>query len=288
MKTTPDLMLFSGSRFELISRDLFPDVRSFYNSFVQRDYFDDVPAFAHILDSNNRLPKNLLISVRWFSFRPHDQRQEGEQWKMFVPEAATMAGRLNMKPPSRVENFPYGHYLNLFSVKKLVHQLGLHWNTSETPGPTTEKILTDLDLLNPDGSMTFSRNHTKSLTPAAARADAAKKAAQDREKSLNADPQMLAQLKAVLEFLISKGVNVGIVITPQHPGYWEGVAGTEYGKQLVVLEDELRRLVLSAGGQFIGTFDPTKVNCSEASYRDYIHVGTDCLKMIFGAFKLKT
>lgn len=288
MAKTPEVVLFSGSRFELVHAGMFPGY-SFYNSFVQRDYWDDNMAIAEILETADRMPKNLLLSVRLFSFRPHDKRPEGDQWKMFVPEAASMASRLNTEPPSRLDNFPWAHWLSLFSIDKLSHQIKMRWNHGgQGISVTDAKTLADMEVLHADGSLSFSDKHRKSFTPDAARAGSAKKAAEDRNKPVTKpDPKQLAQMKALLERLVAKGVNVAIVITPQHPAYWQGVAGSPYGQMLVDLENEVRGIATAAGAQFVGGFNPTVAGCPETAYRDFIHVENDCLQTIFSKIKLK-
>ena len=288
MARAPDVMLFSGSRFELVGPDLFPG-RTFYNAFVQRDYFDDMMAITDILESNNRLPKNLIMSIRYVTFRPHEKRPEGYQWKMFIPEAAAMARKLNVEPPSTFDHFPWGHWIDLFSVPRLTHQLTVRLNDKgEGMRAVTASQLPDMDVLRADGSMSFSVEHSKAFTPEAARKGSAKKAADDSSKPITApDPKLLAQYKALLEYLTSKGVNVAIAVTPQHPAYWNAVVETPYGTMLKGLEDDMRRLTTAAGAQFVGGFDPGKANCSEAEFRDFIHVGNDCLKNVFDQIKLK-
>jgi hypothetical protein len=293
MAKVPDIILFSGSRFELVGSDVFPR-GSFYNAFVQRDYFDDMLAITELLTSNNKLPKNLIMSSRYVTFRPHASRPEGDNWKMFLPEAAAMAKRLNLEPPSRLEHFPWAHWLTLFSVNRLAQQIQTRWNTdSDGIGPTSAKQLPNMDVLLPDGAMSFSVQHNKSFTPEAARAGSAKKAKEDSSKKVAPpDPKLMAQYKALLEFLVGKGINVAIVHTPQHPAYWNGVKGSAYGNMLVAMEDEVRRVTQAAGAQFVGSFDPAKADpsqklCNEAAFRDFIHVSNTCLKSVFDRVKLK-
>jgi hypothetical protein len=293
MAKAPDIILFSGSRFELVGSDVFPK-GTFYNAFVQRDYFDDMLAMVELLHSNNKLPKNLVMSSRYVTFRPHPSRPEGDGWKMFVPEAAAMARRLNVEPPSRWQHFPWAHWSTLLSVPRLMHQIQLRLKTDgDGIGATTAKSLPTMDVLLANGAISFSQQHSKSFTVEAARKGSAKKAEEDRGKKVTPpDPKLLAQYKAMLEFLVGKGVNVAIVHTPQHPAYWNGVKGSAYGDMLIAMEEEVRRITVAAGAQFVGSFDPAKADpskkiCTEAAFRDFIHVSNKCLKSVFDRIKLK-
>jgi hypothetical protein len=199
-----------------------------------------------------------------------------------------MAQRLNTEPPSRIDNFPYAHWLNLFSINKLTHQIKMRLNhEGDGLGPTTAQSLPNMDVLRADGSLAFSDKHRKGFTPEAARAGSAKKAAEDVKKvPVKPDPKQLAQLKMLLEFLKAKGVATTILITPQHPAYWDGIAGSPYGQTLVDLEQELGRITSAAGAQFVGSFNPHNAKCPETAYRDFIHVENDCLQTIFDKIKL--
>src|SRR5256885_5562948 len=71
MTRTPDVIVFGGSRFELATPDLFPG-KSFYNGFVHNDVFEDLVAFSGLLYEHKRLPKNLVLTVRYKTFLPID------------------------------------------------------------------------------------------------------------------------------------------------------------------------------------------------------------------------
>lgn len=105
MRATPDVIAFAGSRFELATKELFHG-RTFYNAFVHNDYFEDLLAIAELLRANGRLPRTLIISVRFLSFVPPAQR-ETEEWKMFWPEYRAMAERLGIEKVPLAENLPW-------------------------------------------------------------------------------------------------------------------------------------------------------------------------------------
>jgi hypothetical protein len=146
MKITPDVVIFAGSRFELASRNLFPN-RSFYNAFGHSDYFEDLLAITELLRANDRLPKNLVLSVRFATFLPLAERKTDE-WKMFWPEYRAMADRLGVDKVSFADNFPWRHWTQLLSIEALKHRLQLAASKKPAPGPTSADRLPDMALLN--------------------------------------------------------------------------------------------------------------------------------------------
>jgi len=91
MTRTPDVIVFGGSRFELATPDLFPG-KTFYNGFVHNDMFEDLVAFSGLLYEHKRLPKNLVLTVRYKTFLPIDPvLREMNEFKVFWSEYRSMA-----------------------------------------------------------------------------------------------------------------------------------------------------------------------------------------------------
>src|SRR5262245_30933212 len=74
MKETPDVILFGGSRWWEAPSSLLPN-QTFFNAWVSNDQAEDVMALAYLLDRAGRLPKTLIISLRFISFQPPAQRE---------------------------------------------------------------------------------------------------------------------------------------------------------------------------------------------------------------------
>jgi hypothetical protein len=280
MPATPDVIIFAGSRFELATKDLFPG-RAFYNGFVHSDYVEDLLAFVDLLQANNRLPRTLVLSVRFATFLPVDAR-DTEEWKMFWPEYRAMADRLGLEKVPLMDNLPWRHWIQLVSLDALKRQAEAHLAPGPVPGPTGAASLAGLDVLRADGSLGFSMKHQGTFTAESSRADATTRAAKVAKKATwPIDPQRVAILGTLLKYLREQNVQVAIAITPHHPAYWAGVANAPYGRALATVEAEVGRIAAAGGATLVGSFDPGKAGCQESSFRDYIHLDETCLKAVF-------
>jgi hypothetical protein len=281
MEQTPDIIAFAGSRFELASAALFPG-QSYLNAFVHNDFIEDVFGFTQLLDANGRLPKTLILSVRFATFLPLSARQD-EEWKMFWPEYRAMADKLGVPKVSLIDNLPFSHTSRLFSVSLLGRQLALRFNSDEAPGVTRAASHPKFDVIRSDGSLAFSAAHQGSFTPESARASAigsAKKVA--NKANWPVDAERVAMLAPLLKYLRDKGVQVAVAITPHHPAFWNALIGTPYGNALASIEAQVSKIVTGQNAVLVGSFDPAKAGCGESNFRDYIHLDEACLHKVFG------
>lgn len=281
MPHTPDVIIFAGSRFEVATRNTFPG-KTFYNAFVHNDYFEDMLALVQLLDEHKKLPKTLVMSVRHISFVPM-QKRETEEWKQFVPEYQRMERRLDLPNPGSMDFTPWKHWSQLISPELLKHGIQARFSDRwKLIGPTDTAKLETMDVIHSDGSMAFSDAHVGTFTTESARADARKRAeAASKKKGWPVDEQSLQGLGKLLDFLVAKDVYPVIAVTPHHPDYWDGIASSEYGKTLLSIEQKVRALAQAHQGAFVGSFNPRQAGCTEASFRDYIHLDEACLKSIF-------
>jgi hypothetical protein len=284
MKTTPDVLLFAGSRFQEATADLLPQKNvTFYNAFVHDDYSEDYLAIGQLLIETQHLPKLLVLSVRYRSFYRPEAREGEEAWKAFAPEARAMAARLGVDGVGWLESLPFKYWRSLVSLPSLARNLGRAYRQHDAPPPTltVERRLDDYDVLAADGSIGFSRRHLATWTDELARADAMAQASKARRSALDVDPARLAGFTALLDELRRRGVQVAVAITPHHPLYWSGIAGSPFGRRLVQLEREVYALGAAHGATVFGTFDPARAGCTEPMFLDYIHYRPDCLKLVF-------
>ena len=284
MSATPDVMIFAGSRFELATKKLFPN-RSFYNAFAHNDYFEDLLAITELLLANNRLPKSLVLGVRFATFLPLADR-ETEEWKMFSPEYRAMADRLGIEKISFAQSFPWRHWSQLLSIESLKHRFQFGASKGTAPGPTASDQLPDRDVLHADGSLAFSVEHQGTFSPESARADATQRATKVAKKTnWPVDAARVAALAPLLAFLRDQGTHVTIAITPHHPAYWAGIVNAPYGRTLQTIETKVQEIAKVNGAALVGSFDPAKAGCKESSFRDYIHMDEACLKAVFDQIK---
>jgi hypothetical protein len=281
MRSKPDVVIFAGSRFEVASARTFPGQR-FYNTFGHNDYFEDLLAVTELLEQTGKLPRTLVVSVRHLTFRPIAQRQTDE-WRMWEPEYRRMAEKLGIEVPSRRDTFPLNHHLSLFSVEYLRNGLAHLRGGGTLPyGPTTRTSDAVRDILHPDGSLTFSAKHIGGFTAESARAESREQAARLAKRKATVPTAQDAQaLDKLLRYLQARGVRPVIAVTPHHPAFWDAVANENYGRTLTQLEAAARGIAERAQVPFVGSFNPAAAGCTEANFRDYIHLDEACLKAIF-------
>src|SRR5437016_1866680 len=83
MQETPDVVIFGGSRWQEASGDVLPGKRV-YTAFVTNDHFEDMLGISELLYQAKRLPKTLILSVRFTTFEYLPGR-EAWWWKSFKP-----------------------------------------------------------------------------------------------------------------------------------------------------------------------------------------------------------
>ena len=282
MTSTPDVVIFAGSRFQEARPDYFNGSGyTFYNAFVHNDYFEDLVAITQLLEANGRLPKTLVLSVRFNSFNTIGSR-ETEEYKNFSGEYARLAPRIGAPALSPLEGLPFRFWSNLFSLQLLAHNVQRAMAPHETaPGPTAADTLPTLDVLRADGSLGFSRKHGAPTSRESSRADAVARGEQARAWGWTADPARVDAFGRLLEHLRAHGTRVVVAIMPHHPVFWQTIRGSEFGTGMARLEQQTRALGAQHGATVVGSFDPAVAGCNEATFRDYIHFDTSCLKGVF-------
>ena len=301
MTKPPQIIVFGGSRFELARADMFPG-KTFYNAFVHNDTYEDALAFAGILYEHQRLPKNLILTVRFKTFLPIDPAlRETEEFKNFWSEYRSMADRLGLAKEPLWKVVPVGYWLNLFSISNIRRQLSYRLK-GRHEGPVDADSMDDMDVIHADGSLAFSKEHSTSWadlllsrgvknmvsTAATIAEDAELRAAKMSELSeWPIDHQRIEGFGKLLAFLAQQGTHVTIAITPFHPAYYRRMAGSPYGKSLAAMEDHVGAVAVANGASLVGSLDPDKIGCKESNFRDFIHPDAVCLKTVFDQIKIK-
>jgi hypothetical protein len=295
MTQTPQVMVFGGSRFELATPDLFPG-KSFYNGFVHNDVFEDLVAFSGLLYEHKRLPKNLVLTVRYKTFLPIDPvLRETDEFKLFWYEYRSMADRLGIEKESWLDVVPLGYWSHLLSVDNIVRHVSYRLD-GKRQGPVDAGTMDNMDVIHSDGSMAFSKEHSASfrtillsrgVTNMFSDADTIDQDSEQRAAKMSkrnawpVDPKRLEGLGVLLAFLKKEGTHVAIAITPFHPAYWKGSMGSPYGNSLISMEERVRAIAASQGATVVGSLDPDRVGCPASNMRDFIHPDEVCLRKVF-------
>jgi len=301
MTQTPEVIVFGGSRFELATPDLFPG-KSFYNAFVHNDMFEDLVAFSGLLYEHKRLPKNLVLTIRYKTFLPIDPvLRETDEFKLFWSEYISMADRLGIERESWLDVVPFGYWSHLLSVDNIVRHVSYRLD-GKRQGPVDATTLDNMDVIHAAGSMAFSKEHSASfrtillsrgVTNMFSSADTIDQDSEQRATKMSkrdawpVDPKRLEGLRVLLAFLKEQGTHVTIAITPFHPAYWKGSMGSPYGNSLISMEERVRAIAASQGATVVGSLDPDRVGCQASNMRDFIHPDEICLKKVFKDIPVK-
>jgi hypothetical protein len=282
MTETPDLVLLGASHWQEAHADLVPHLKM-YNAHIHRDYWEDPLGMVELLVRHDRLPKKMIISIRDNQFVPVASRKD-YLWEPGIPNYRAMADRLGIEKEPFYDTLPYQRIKQLLSVSMLFDNFTRWQIADEKPHPTTEKHFKSLDVLLPDGSITWSDEHMRVFTPERTDAESAKFAALKGGKAPEIDPKGLEAFDMLLGYLKDRGVTVYLAHPPFNPQFYDRVQGTPYMAGLHTIEELTQKLASKHGMQVIGGFNPHKLGCTAAMYIDAEHSDGRCLKAVFDEF----
>ena len=223
----PDIAVFGGSRWQEATSALVPGSK-FANVFVHSDYYEDMLAIAEVMYAADRLPKTMVLSIRYQTFMPNDKRNS-DMWKAFTPEARKMSDRLGLSMPSWFASYDTTRLLNLISVDAAAAVIQRALQSPVKPGPTDLKRHPTMEIIDKDGAIRFSQAHEDLDPPPSPSNRSLNSAATDRSRHLRTvRPSMVAGLRHLIAFLKEHGVNVILAQTPYHPGYFAALQGSPY------------------------------------------------------------
>jgi hypothetical protein len=278
MQVGPEVVVLGGGYWQDAHAGLMPHAR-FYNAHVHGDYVEDILAVTELLVRHERLPRTMIIGIRDRSFAPPGSRRDW-WWQFFLPEYRAMANRIGAEPVRWTETLSAGYLRELVSFR-LFRTYFQRWLTADvTPGPTRESVLEAMDLLLPDGSIRWSRQHEAMFTPEFAAADVMQAARRRRRDVLPIDDRAVEALDRLVGFLRGQGVRVVLAHPPLHPSLYEQLDGTPYRETLSRVVDATRKLADKHGLSVIGSFDAGDVGCTAEMFIDREHANADCLRQI--------
>ena len=280
MQASPEVVVLGGDQWQQAHAGLMPHVR-FYNAHVPRDYAEDILAVTELLVRQDRLPRTMIIGIRDRTFSPAASRPDW-WWQFFLPEYRAMANRIGAEPVRWTETLSTAYLRELLSFRLFRARFG-RWVTADAmPGPTRESTLDAMDLLLPDGSIQWSRQHQALFSNEFAMADVTQAVAQRKNDVLPIDNRAVEALDRLVGFLRGQGVRVVLAHAPLHPALYEQVAGTPYRENLARIAATAEKLADKHGLEVVGSFDAHDVGCTASMFIDREHANADCLRQVIG------
>ena len=278
MPAPADIAVFGGSRWQEATSALAPG-NKFVNVFVHSDYYEDMLAVTEVMFAANRLPRTMVLSIRYETFQPNDRRNS-DMWKAFMPEARGMAKRLDLQMPSWLASYDTTRLLNLVSVEAAIAVTRRAFQP-EGPGPTDLKRHATMDIIDKDGAIRFSQAREDVDTPATALKRSLASADADRSRRLQMDTPKVEGTRRLIAFLKQQGVNVILAQTPYHPDYFAALQGSAYLQDLRQLDELARNIAREMGVPVAGSLDAKVVGCVAEEFRDHLHSRESCLHKVF-------
>lgn len=282
MDKAPEAVVLGASHWQEAHVDLVTG-KDFYNSHVHRDYYEDMLAVTEMYLRHDKMPKEMIITIRDNLFTPIKHRTDF-LWLPGIKYYRPMAERLGLEPQGYIETLPVNTWRELVSLPLLWTHGSRQLMAPQQPHATDERNFDGLDTLLPGGSILWSQEHKDLFTQERSKKEALAFAAARRNDPPRIDPKGVTHFEALLEFLQKEGVEITLAHPPFNPIFWDAVQGTPYMDGL----NEVKKLTQSWADKYnlpmIGGFDPKSVGCSADMYIDAEHSNPTCLGMLLGQY----
>ena len=281
----PEVVVLGASHWQEAHVNLMPN-RRFYNSHVHRDYYEDMLAVTEMWLRHGKLPQEMIITIRDNLLTPVGERTDF-LWLPGIKYYRMFADRIGLKAHSHLETLPVNTWRELLSLPLLYSQAERQLTALLQPHASAERNFDTLDTLLPGGSILWSGEHKRLFTAERARAEALKFAMARRDDPPKIDPQGIAHLEALFEFLKEQGVKVTLAHPQFNPIFWDAVKDSPYMDGLQKIVDLTQNWSRKYGFPVIGGFSPESVGCSADMYIDAEHGNATCLGMLLNQYPLK-
>ncbi len=282
MAKAPEAVVLGASHWQEAHGDLVTG-KDFYNSHVHRDYYEDMLAVTEMYTRHNKMPKEMIITIRDNLFTPIKHRTDF-LWLPGIKYYRKMAERLGLNAHSYWETLPVNTWRELVSLPLLWGQASRQITASVQPHATSERHFDALDTLLPGGSILWSGEHRRLFTHARAQKEELALANARRNDPPRIDTKGVEQIEALLTFLTDRGVKITLAHPPFNPIFWEAVQDSPYMDGL----DKVRALTKGWAEKYnlpiVGGFDPATVGCTSDMYIDAEHSNPKCLGMLLGQY----
>jgi hypothetical protein len=281
MTTTPDVVIFGGSRWQEARSETVPGGHRVYNAFVSNDQVEDMLALANILDKAGRLPKTMVFSLRFVSLQAIPERTTYD-WKGWESDYVEMADRLGVEPVSYLDRAPIQQWSGQYYFPDVFHRWQQVDAAKAEPMLTTESETQHLDIIAADGSLHWSRDSQAKFTREFVDDFVDNQILQAGPTRPGIDRGAVETMGKLIDWLHDKDVQVVIAQTPYRPDYWQRIQSYPFAKTLHGLEAVATELQETHGAFAYNHYDPAGLpNCELDDFVDHIHGEWQCLQDVF-------
>lgn len=247
--------------------------------------FEDILIFLGVLQQTNFSPKNIFIGIDPWTLKPNmDPR--------YTPYKAYLEyflAKNNIKTDIYNSNdvFSRGNEIknlyNLEYTKESLRELRKNgfkleltekFHYTEVSKDPTESFLPEATTLK-DGSHVYASGYVD-------KNETFKDYNKEPSYKLNGksiDPKSILILKKVFKLVQSK-TNLYIILTPYHHSAFSD-KNSKFLKYFTEVESEIKKIATERNIKVIGSYKPTRVNCSPEEFFDYMHPKPSCVDKIF-------
>jgi hypothetical protein len=276
--STPDVIVFGGSRWWEAHQDMVPG-KTFKNMWVSNDQAEDAMALTYLLEQAGRLPKTMILSLRFISFQPPAARDTPE-WQEWAPEYRAMARRLDIAPHSYLQSVPIRAWSSMFYAPGAYDRAQQVSKVAAKPGPTSDMQQQSLEILASDGSVYWSRTSESKFTKKFVDKAVAGELRRIGNTAPAIDASLVDAFAKTVRYLQSKGVRVVLAQTPYHPTFWNTIKSRPFGKLLLRLQSIAEEMADRYGVLSVGGYDPQPIGCTADQYLDQIHPRPACVSKV--------
>ncbi len=285
LEKTPEVGILGASHWQEAHTSLLSGV-DLYNSHIHRDYYEDMMAMIEIYERHNRLPKNLIITIRDKLLTPVADRTDF-LWLPGIKYYRDFAARTGYSAHSMIETLPVQTWRELMNWPILKMHATRHLTAPVMPHATDKDYFQNLDVLLPGGSIKWSQEHLDIFTAERARDEALAFAEASKNSPPKIDPKGVEHMEFLFEYLKEKGITVTLAHPQFNPIFWDEVQGTEYIVGLKKIEDLTKQWAEKYGFGLVGGFAPQDVGCRAEQYIDAEHGDPACLGMLLMQYRFQ-
>ncbi|WP_433272590.1 hypothetical protein ACQPZF_16770 [Actinosynnema sp. CS-041913] len=281
LTTTPDIVIFGGSRWQEARSESIPGGHRVLNAFVSNDQIEDMMAITHLLDQAGRLPRTMVFSLRFVSLQPVAARRTYD-WKQWEADYAEMAGKLGVTPTPYPNRAPIQQWSGTFNMGGLFGRVQQLDTAEGTPALTTATRDDHLDIIASDGSLRWSKKSDAKFTKKYVDKFVDNEILRAGPTRPAIDRDLVQVLGKLIDWLRAKNVRVVLAQTPYHPVYWQRIQSYPFAKTLHGLEAVAEEMAAKHGAIAENRFDPAPYpRCKAENFVDHIHGRYECLEDMF-------